>query len=92
MIKSGQLPDRNEILEALMDVITRDYLTGVWTSGKIFRACSTSEGTNHWFEKDSFIFDFSLIDEKENMVKFYFQEMIGIRIDLLQHSKKLLQS
>ena len=72
MIKSGQLPDRNEILEALMDVITRDYLTGVWTSGKIFRACSTSEGTNHWFEKDSFIFDFSLIDEKENMVKVLF--------------------
>ena len=72
MIKSGKLPDRNEILEALMDVITRDYLTGVWTSGKIFRACSTSEGTNHWFEKDSFIFDFSLIDEKENMVKVLF--------------------
>ncbi len=72
MIKSGQLPDRNEILEALMDVITKDYLTGVWTSGKIFRACSTSEGTNHWFEKDSFIFDFSLIDEKENMVKVLF--------------------
>ena len=72
MIKSGQLPDRNEILETLMDVITKDYLTGVWTSGKIFRACSTSEGTNHWFEKDSFIFDFSLIDEKENMVKVLF--------------------
>ncbi len=72
MIQSGQLPHRNEILEALMDVITKDYLTGVWTSGKIFRACSTSEGTNHWFEKDSFIFDFSLIDEKENMVKVLF--------------------
>jgi hypothetical protein len=55
-----------------MDIITKDYLTGVWTSGKIFRACSTSEGTNHWFEKDSFIFDFSLIDEKENMVKVLF--------------------
>ena len=61
-----------EILEALMDVITKDYLTGVWTSGKIFRACFTSEGTNHWFEKDSFMFDFSLIDEKENMVKVLF--------------------
>ena len=72
IIKSGQLPDRNEILDALMDIITKDYLTGVWTSGKIFRACSTSEGANHWFEKDSFIFDFSLIDKKENMVKVLF--------------------
>ncbi len=27
---------------------------------------------NHWFEKDSFIFDFSLIDKKENMVKVLF--------------------
>ena len=72
IIRSGQLPDRNEILDALMDIITKDYLTGVWTSGKIFRACSTSEGVNHWFEKDSFIFDFSLIDKKENMVKVLF--------------------
>ena len=72
MVSSGKLPNRNEILEALMGIITKDYLTGVWTSGKIFRACSTSEGTNHWFEKDSFIFDFSLIDEKENMVKVLF--------------------
>ena len=72
IIKSGKLPARSEILEALMEIITKDYLTGVWTSGKIFRACSTSEGTNHWFEKDSFIFDFSLIDEKENMVKVLF--------------------
>ena len=29
IIKSGQLPDRNEILDALMDIITKDYLTGV---------------------------------------------------------------
>ncbi len=72
MVSSGKLPDRNEILEALMGIINKDYLTGVWTSGKIFRACSTSDGTNHWFEKDSFIFDFSLIDEKENMVKVLF--------------------
>jgi predicted Zn-dependent protease len=55
-----------------MDTISSDNLTGVWTSGKIFRACSTSEGTNHWFEKDSFIFDFSLIDAQENMVKVLF--------------------
>ena len=47
IIKSGKLPARSEILEALMEIITKDYLTGVWTSGKIFRACSTSEGTNH---------------------------------------------
>ena len=72
IVKSGQLPKREEILEALMDTISSDNLTGVWTCGKIFRACSTSEGTNHWFEKDSFIFDFSLIDAQENMVKVLF--------------------
>ena len=69
MHRIGQLPDREDILDSLMDIIREDNLTGVWTSGKIFRASSTSEGTNHWFEKDSFIFDFSLIDAKENMVK-----------------------
>ena len=73
IIKSGKLPPRSEILEALMEIITKDYLTGVWTSGKIFRACSTSEGTNHWFEKDSFIFDFLTdgidVDEINNMNK-----------------------
>ena len=69
MHRKGDLPLREEILDSLMDVIDKDKLTGVWTSGKIFRASSTSEGTSHWFEKDSFIFDFSLIDTKENMVK-----------------------
>ena len=69
MHRKGKLPNREEILDSLMDVIDKDNLTGVWTSGKIFRASSTSEGVSHWFEKDSFIFDFSLIDAKENMVK-----------------------
>ena len=67
--RQGDLPDREEILGSLMGIIDNDNLTGVWTSGKIFRASSTSKGTHHWFEKDSFIFDFSLIDVKENMVK-----------------------
>ncbi len=67
--RQGDLPDREEILDSLMGIIDSDNLTGVWTSGKIFRASSTSKGTHHWFEKDSFIFDFSLIDAKENMVK-----------------------
>jgi len=67
--RQGDLPDREEILGSLMGIIDNDNLTGVWTSGKIFRASSTSKGTHHWFEKDSFIFDFSLIDAKENMVK-----------------------
>ena len=67
--REGDLPDREGILDGLMDIIDSDNLTGVWTSGKIFRASSTSKGTHHWFEKDSFIFDFSLIDAKENMVK-----------------------
>ena len=65
----GELPKRDDILDLLMNIIKVDKLTGVWTSGKIFRGCSTSEGTTHWFEKDSFIFDFSLIDKDENMVK-----------------------
>tara|TARA_B100001146_G_scaffold63863_1_gene56644 strand:+ start:18414 stop:19754 length:1341 start_codon:yes stop_codon:yes gene_type:complete len=69
MYRKGELPNREEILNSLMDIIHNDNLTGVWTSGKIFRASSTSYGTSHWFEKDSFIFDFSLIDAKENMVK-----------------------
>ena len=69
MYRKGELPNREQILDSLMDVICSDNLTAVWTSGKIFRASSTSEGTSHWFEKDSFIFDFSLIDTKENMVK-----------------------
>ena len=67
--REGDLPDREGILDGLLDIIDSDNLTGVWTSGKIFRASSTSKGTHHWFEKDSFIFDFSLIDAKENMVK-----------------------
>ena len=65
----GNLPERENILDSLMGIIDKNTLTGVWSSGKIFRGCCASNGTKHWFEKDSFLFDFSLIDRNENMVK-----------------------
>ncbi|MEE3139366.1 MAG: hypothetical protein VX271_02590, partial [Candidatus Neomarinimicrobiota bacterium] len=65
----GNLPERDNILDSLMGIIDKNTLTGVWSSGKIFRGCCASNGTKHWFEKDSFLFDFSLIDRNENMVK-----------------------
>jgi predicted Zn-dependent protease len=79
--EKGNLPDREEILKSIMKIISRNLLTGVWTSGKIFRGFCSSNGTHHWFEKDSFIFDYSLIDRKENMVKVLYSGSHWSRVD-----------
>ena len=65
----GSLLGSDKVVDAITPIIKDVDLAGIWASGNIFRGCSNSMGLMHWFETDTFSFDFSLITSKERMVK-----------------------
>ena len=65
----GELLSSNNLVDAITPIIKNVDLAGIWASGNIFRGCSNSMGLMHWFETDTFSFDFSLITKEERMVK-----------------------
>ena len=66
---SGNLLSPDSVVSSITPIIKDVDLAGIWASGNIFRGCSNSMGLFHWFETDTFSFDFSLITSKERMVK-----------------------
>ena len=66
---SGNLLSPDSVVNSITPIIKDVDLAGIWASGNIFRGCSNSMGLFHWFETDTFSFDFSLITSKERMVK-----------------------
>ena len=66
---SGNLLSPDNVVNSITPIIKDVDLAGIWASGNIFRGCSNSMGLFHWFETDTFSFDFSLITSKERMVK-----------------------
>ncbi len=68
-VNHGDLLSSNNVVDAITPIIKEVDLAGIWASGNIFRGCSNSMGLMHWFETDTFSFDFSLITSKERMVK-----------------------
>ena len=68
-VNSGQLLESKDIVKSLSPSIVDVDLSGIWASGNIFRGCSNSFGLFHWFETDTYSFDFSLVTKDERMVK-----------------------
>ena len=68
-INQGNLLVQKDAVASLTEVIQDVDLAGIWASGNIYRGCSNSLGLFHWFETDTYSFDFSLITEDEKMVK-----------------------
>ena len=65
----GDLLHSSHVVDAITPIIKNVDLAGIWASGNIFRGCSNSMGLMHWFETNTFSFDFSLITKEERMVK-----------------------
>ncbi|MCF6238443.1 MAG: metallopeptidase TldD-related protein, partial [Candidatus Marinimicrobia bacterium] len=65
----GELPADDELPHKLLPSMGDVDLTGIWSSGRVFRGSSNSAGGYHWFASDSFSLDYSLITPEEKMVK-----------------------
>ncbi len=90
----GKLLPYKNVVEVLSPVINDVDLAGIWASGNIYVGYANSKGLFHWFETESFSFDYSLITESERMVKdtfagTHFNEESYNRF--MQNSKKQLK-
>ena len=65
----GQLLSYKNVVEVLSPVINDVDLAGIWASGDIYVGYANSKNLFHWFETESFSFDYSLITKSERMVK-----------------------
>ena len=68
-VNHGKLLDSKDVVKSLSPIISDVDLAGIWASGYIYRGCSNSLGLFHWFETDTYSFDFSLVTKDERMVK-----------------------
>jgi len=69
VIRHSSLLSHDEVIDALFPVMLGIDLVGIWASGRIYRGVANSNGLNHWFETDSFTFDYSIVTPKHQMVK-----------------------
>ncbi len=67
--KKGQLLPREEAVSELLKSTGTADLAGIYASGKLSRGMSNSAGLFHWFETDTFSFDYSLFSPKQKAVK-----------------------
>ena len=68
-VNYGKLLDSKDTVNSLTPIIQDVDLSGIWASGNIYRGCANSLGLFHWFETDTYSFDFSLVTKDERMVK-----------------------
>lgn len=66
---SGQLLQRDIVVETILSPLSSVDAAGIYCSGKVIRATSNSKGQKHWFENDSFFVDYSLYSAKQKAVK-----------------------
>ncbi|MGB0453429.1 MAG: TldD/PmbA family protein [Bacteriovoracaceae bacterium] len=66
---NGELPSAEEFIGLVKETTSGFDLAGYLTSGVVIRAMANSLGQNHWFETESFFFDYSLYTAKEKAIK-----------------------
>ncbi len=67
--QSGDLPAAANVVGKLLPALEGVDISGIWASGRIYRANANSAGSRHWFASDSFSLDYSLVNPDEKMVK-----------------------
>lgn len=68
-LRPGRLPEPAEVLARLAEVAEGLDLAGHWAAGRLYRGAAGSSGQAHWFETDSFNFDWSLHHASGRAVK-----------------------
>jgi len=72
IVQRGELPRPQNTVELLREPLTTPTpvdLAGSFASGTVIRAHASNRGTSHWYETDSFFFDYSLYTPAQKAVK-----------------------
>ncbi len=67
--RQGDIPAAADVVGKLLPALQGVDISGIWASGRIYRANANSAGSRHWFASDSFSLDYSLVNPDERMVK-----------------------
>ena len=67
--KTGKLLSREDAAPELLKSTNGADLAGIYASGKLSRGMANSAGLFHWFETETFSFDYSLFTPKQKAVK-----------------------
>lgn len=59
-IFTGQLPSLNQLLTQCAERLQDVDLAGIYTAGPLYRGISNSCGTLHWYQAETFVFDYSI--------------------------------
>ncbi len=62
MALTGNLPDVDRLLEEVQPLLLEIDFVGLYTGGPAFRGIANSKGSLHWFQNESFVFDYSIYE------------------------------
>lgn len=68
-IRPGRLPEADGVLATLRESAAGLDLVGHWAAGQLYRGFAGSAGQWHWFQAESFTFDWSLYQRADKAVK-----------------------
>ncbi len=68
-VTEGNLLNSGDVPDAILSDTNGLDLTGIYSSGRLFRGNATSTGARHWFATDSFLIDYSLYGPEERAYK-----------------------
>lgn len=84
-IGANQLPPAKEAIEGIIATSRRLDLVGLYASGRICRGFANSFGQRNWYERSSFIFDWSSFLENNKAVK---SRYAGFRWDQTEFERR----
>lgn len=59
-IFTGLLPSVEQLLAQCTEQLQGLDLAGIYTAGPLYRGISNSRGTQHWYQTETFVFDYSI--------------------------------
>lgn len=71
-VTEGTLLTPADAPDAILSNASGLDLTGIYSSGRLFRGNATSAGAKHWFATDSFLVDYSLYGAEERAYKGFY--------------------
>lgn len=66
---SAVLPEKEKVADDILGKAQDLDLTGIYAGGRVMRGIKNSAGTEHWFSAENYSVDFSIITDKEKMIK-----------------------
>ena len=69
LIRGGKLLPHGQVVEVLLSGLRDLDVAGIYASGNMIRAMASTAGTEHYFETETFSFDYSVFTPEQRAIK-----------------------